>query len=205
MIRLVLLVASIAALAIGCAPSAPAKPNPAVPLSQGRLSGTPALAFDKRQVELGTLAQDQQTTQAFLAFNMGEMPLKVGPVSVQVEQGCDVAEAFVKGTDELKSNEAGLVFVKVGPHRKLGDHRLVMNVSSNDATTPVTKLSMSFTVAESAARSQTGPRLRVDKDVIDIGTVPNDWPLYEEYTLRNEGDAPLILGNKLEARVEEGC
>jgi len=205
MIRLVLLVASIAALAIGCAPSAPAKPNPAVPLSQGRLSGTPALAFDKRQVDLGTVAQDQQATQTFLAINLGGKPLKVGPVSVQVEQGCDAAEAFTKGTDDLNSDEAGLVFIKVGPHRKLGDHRLVLSVASNDATTPVTKLSLSFTVAESAPRSQAGPRLRVDKDVIDIGTVPNDWPLYEEYTLRNEGDAPLVLDSKLEARVEEGC
>lgn len=163
------------------------------------------MAFDKRQVDLGTVAQDQQTTQTFLVINLGEMPLKVGPVSVQAEQGCDVAEAFTKGTDELNSDEAGLVFVKVGPHLKLGAHRLMVNVSSNDAATPLAKLSLSFTVAESAARSQTGPRLRVDKDVIDIGTVPNDWPLYEEYTLRNEGDAPLILGNKLEARVEEGC
>lgn len=205
MIRLLLLGVGIAALVVGCTAPAPAKPAPTVPLSQVKLAGTPALAFDKRQVDLGTVTQDQQTTQSFLAINFGKNPLKIGPVSVQVEQGCDVAEAFTKGTDELKGEEAGLVFVKVGPHRKLGDHRLVVNVSSNDATTPVTKLSMGFTVTESAARSQTGPRLRVDKDVIDIGTVPNDWPLYEEYTLRNEGDAPLVLRNKLEARVEEGC
>ena len=205
MIRLVLLVASIAALAIGCAPSAPAKPTPTVPLSQAKLAGTPALAFDKRQVDLGIVAQDQQTTQTFLAINLGGGPLKVGTVSVKAEQGCDVAEAFTKGTDDLKSEEAGLVFVKFGPHQKLGAHRLNVSVASNDATTPVANLSVSFTVAESAARSQAGPRLRADKDIIDIGTVPNDWPFYEEFTLRNEGDAPLNLTGKLEARVEEGC
>jgi len=51
MTRLILLVAGMAALAIACAPSAPAKPTPTVPLSQAKLAGTPALAFDKKDLE----------------------------------------------------------------------------------------------------------------------------------------------------------
>ena len=174
--------------------------------SAGILKGPHSLAFDKVQVDLATLEQDQQTTQSFLVMNFGNNPLRIGQVSVQAEQGCDVTEAFVADTEPLKPGEAGLVFVKTGPHKKLGPHRLTLNVSSNDVTMPIARLSVSFTVSESAATASVGgPRLRVDKEMIDIGTVPNDWPLYEEYTLRNDGDSPLVLAKKPEARVEEGC
>ena len=45
----------------------------------------------------------------------------------------------------------------------------------------------------------------MDKQTIDFGDIPYDWPLYERFTLRNDGDEPLVLEGTLEARVEEGC
>jgi len=64
---------------------------------------------------------------------------------------------------------------------------------------------MQFDVEEETPPGTGGPRLRIDKEIIDSGAVPYDWPLYEQFTLRNTGDAPLILNVPLGVGVAEGC
>jgi hypothetical protein len=166
--------------------------------------GGPALAFDKLQVDLGTVTRDQEGVQTFLIMNRGDGPLEVGPVDLVVEQGCDQAET-VQDSLEVRSGEQVLLPVHLGPHRKLGPHRITVNVASNDPSRPSSTLSLRFDVTEEQQGSESGPRLNVDKKTIHIGDVPYDWPLYELFTLRNDGDAPLVLRGVPVVRVEEGC
>lgn len=190
----------LAALSAGCASGARPTPTPTPRVS----SGVPVLAFDKRQVDLGTVTRDQQGAATFLVMNRGDRPLQVGPVTVQVEQGGEIAES-VKENVHVGPGEVFLLPIKLGDHPQLGPYHLLVNVASNDPATPTATLSVDFNVVEAPPPPGTGPRLRVDKEMIDIGPVPYDWPLYEVFTLRNDGDAPLVLQGKPVVRVEEGC
>lgn len=210
------------ALAAGCASSAPATPTPTATPSPETTHGAPAIAFDKLWVELGTVARDQQGIQTFLVMNRGDSPLQLEQVSIQVEQGCDAAEVDEERSAEIQPGEAWFLPIKLGQHQELGPHRLLVKVSSNDPDRPLATLGMYFEVAEAPPAPGPGPRLRVDKEMVAIGTVPYDWPLYEQFTLRNDGDQPLVLEfpegalaareawgevseGVLAARIEEGC
>ena len=165
---------------------------------------TPALAFDKLHVDLGTVARDQEGTQTFLVMNRGDEPLEVGPVDIVVEQGCDEVEVG-EHDPEVQPGEHMLLPISLGPHRMLGPHRVLLNFQSNDHARPITTLSMQFDVEEETPSGTGGPRLRVDKEIIDTGVVPYDRPLYEQFTLRNAGDAPLVLNVPMVVGVERGC
>ena len=188
--------------AVGCTSQAPTKPPGVTPTT----SLGPVLVVDKVRVDLGTVYQDMQGVQTFLVGNMGGQPLRVDAVSIRVEEGCDVVEV---GSKELlvQPGKIALLPVRYGKHQKTGPHRWVVSLSSNDLARPVATVGLSFQVAEAreGAQATSGPRLRVDKDIIDTGTVPNDWPMYERFTLYNEGDAPLLLKETPLVRVEEGC
>ncbi|MDP2952337.1 MAG: hypothetical protein Q8O76_03360 [Chloroflexota bacterium] len=191
-----------------CALVAGPSPTPTPPLANPTPSSAarlpPALAVDKLGVELGSVARDQQGIQTFLVTNTGGRPLRAGPVSIRVEQGCPAAES-APGSPEVRPGEVAVLPIKLGPHRQLGPHRLTVDIPSNDPVRPRTTLSLRFDVKEGPPPSGPGPRLRVDKEMIDIGTVPWDWPLYEQFTMGNDGDAPLVLEGVPEVRVEEGC
>lgn len=201
---IVLAVTAIVVLATACAPGASARPTPAATASTGDARNAPALALDKFQVDLGTLSRDQQTVETFMVVNWGNRPLQAGPASLQVEEGCDAAEAM-DGTLQVPPREVALLPVRLGPHRQLGPHRLRVSVPSDGSALPVATASISFVVSEGQARVAGGPRLVVDKITTDTGAVPYDWPLYEQFVLRNEGDRPLVLQGEPQVRVEQGC
>ncbi len=203
-VSLPLVLAALVILAAGCGSGAPATPTPTATSTAGATWGAPTLAFDKLQVDLGTVTRDQLGIQTFLVMNRGEGPLQIGPVEIQVEQGCTIAEA-VDGVVRLQIGEMALLPIKIGRHQEIGPHRLLVSVSSNDPAMPVATLSVRFNVIEEPPAGGTGPRLRVDKEMIDIGTVPNEWPLYEQFTLRNQGNETLVLDGVPQVRVEEGC
>ena len=93
----------------------------------------------------------------------------------------------------------------MGPHRDLGPHRYSLTLESNDPARARKTLSVRFSVTEPSASRMAGPDLVVDKSIIDIGDVPYDWPMYEQFTLRNAGDQPLVLEGAPVVRVEQGC
>ncbi|MBI2165661.1 MAG: hypothetical protein HYU29_04590 [Chloroflexi bacterium] len=204
--RKMLLVIALGALALAaaCSPSGPNGPGQSSSTLIDAAERAPALAFDKLEADLGVVPASQRGIYTFMVINKGQQVLQVGPVRLRVEQGCDAAET-VTGKDTVKPGETVLLPIRLGPHRELGPHLLWIDVSSNDPARPVSGVALRFQVAEDGAASATGPRLRVDKEVIDIGIVPFDWPLYEQFTLRNEGDAPLVIQGTPELRVEGGC
>lgn len=193
---------SLLALGAGCGPgSAPAT----IPMKSGTSVGSPALAFDKLEADLGTVPASEQGVQTYLMMNHSDEALRVGPVDAHVEEGCDAVEVLA-GEGEMGPNRMTLLSVGFGPHQELGPHTVRLSVPSNDPARPLTALTLHFDVRERAAPAGTGPRLSVDKELIDIGRVPYDWPLYERFTLRNVGDAPLVLReDRPPVRVEEGC
>ena len=170
-------------------------------------SGSPpdGLAFDKTQVNLGSMELDSRGFITFLAINYGGMPVTVGPVEVETVQGENGGKSVQEGTERVNPMEAYPVRIAVGPFNKLGPHRIRASIASSDPTAKATVVTANFTVVEGPGPQVKGPRLRVDKQSIDIGTVPYNWPLYEQFTLRNDGDAPLVLAATPTVRIELGC
>lgn len=200
-----IILASVATLAIGCASSPTTLPKSGA-TSSSSTNGPLALAFDKTAVNLGTVYRNQEGVQTFLVMNWSANPLQVGPTNVLVEQGCsESVEVLGPGVSTVPPKEAAILPVKLGQHRQLGPHHVVLTTPSTDPSLPSATLRMSFNVVEEPAAEGTGPRLRVDKEAIDIGKVPFDWPLYEQFTLRNDGDALLTLDIPPSPRVEQGC
>jgi len=166
----------------------------------------PRLSFDKEQAYLGTVPRDQWGVLTFLALNRGDAPLKLGPVEITAQQGCPAATT-VEGAIEVAPGDMVLLPVRFNQHQVVGPHRLALRVPSNDPLRRVTTLTIRFTVAgdSSSPPEAAGPRLQVDKELVDGGQVPYDHPLYESFLLRNNGDAPLVLQGRPTLRVLEGC
>lgn len=199
--------AGLLALAIGCtsieAPPPIATPAP-IPTAPATVEQPPALTVDKLRVDLGTLTRNQEATQTFIVMNKGSGPLQLESVTIQDEEGRDEAETVQRGSEVLPG-EAAILPVKIGPHSEVGPRNLLITLSSNDPVRPVFTIPVTFTVTESESPPGTGPRLIVDKEIIDNRTVPFDWPLFEQFTLYNAGDEPLVLDGMPIVRVEEGC
>lgn len=200
----VLLIGMLSGLLLACSSSPKATPSPSTSSHPHQVKGAPSLAFDKTAVTLGNVQQDMQGVATFLMLNWGDQLLQAGPATIEVEQGCDVAKAAT-GTTDVRATEAMLLPITLGPHKQLGPHKLRVRVPSTDPKKPDNTLLVSFNVVEAKAQPGAGPRLRVDKDFVDIGNVPYDWPLYEQFILRNDGDAPLVLQGVPVVRVEDGC
>ncbi|MBI4338250.1 MAG: DUF1573 domain-containing protein [Chloroflexi bacterium] len=201
---LALAVAVLAALAAACTSGPPPSATPPSVRAEDLVRGAPAITFDKLQVDLGTVPQDQQGVETFLVVNRGEKPLQISSVDVETQQGCEGASTATRDL-KIDSGKVAVLPIKLGQHQELGPHRLAVHVQSDDPTRPVADLSMRFTVVAGATSQERGPRLRVDKETIDVGVVPYDWPMYEQFTLRNDGDAPLVLEGVPLVRVEQGC
>ncbi|MBI4310570.1 MAG: hypothetical protein HY681_02220 [Chloroflexi bacterium] len=189
------------ALLAACGSGGGGSATPQTPKAGG--GSDASLVFDKRTVHLGNIEQDAQGVATFMALNYGAMPVDVGPSNVKVLQGADGASAL-QGSLSVLPQEASLVPVNIGPFSRLGPHRFQLDVASSDPGAKNTTLYVDFNVVEGLEPASGGPRLRIDKQSIDGGNVPYDWPLYEQFTLRNDGDAPLALGGAA-VRVEAGC
>jgi len=166
----------------------------------------PQLSFDKEQASLGTVPLDHWGSVTFLAANKGEGMLRLGPFVIEAQQG-DATAKPPQGTIEVKPGESAVLPVEFQGHSAPGLHRLSLRVSSNDPLKPTATLTMVFTVAEQPTPrpERPGPRLRVDKELVDAGRVPSDHPLYERFLLRNDGDAPLVLKGVPVVKVLDGC
>lgn len=165
------------------------------------------ITFDKPSVDLGTVMDDQLGVQTFLVGNRGDQALMVGPATIRVEQGCDQVATAMTVT-EVFPGELSLLPVQFGRYKVLGPHNIVVAVPSTDLNAPMTELRVVFDVAKGPpqpAAADLVPRLRVDKSEINAGSIPFDWPLYEEFTLRNDGHVPLVIEHAPSVTVVEGC
>lgn len=166
----------------------------------------PKLSFDKEQAALGTVPRDHWGMVTFLAVNRGKGLLKIGPMEITAQQG-DATAKVAPGILEVKPDEIGVIGVEFTGHGVAGAHRLSLKVPSNDPQKPVSTLTLTFNVDEKPTPppERSGPRLRVDKGMVDAGPVPSDHPLYERFLLRNDGDAPLVLQGIPVVKVLDGC
>jgi len=164
----------------------------------------PSIAFDKQVVDLGRVPADIPSVQTFLVLNRGDETLDVDSPQVRVVSGCDTVEAAT-GAVTIPPDEALPLPVTMGPHTDLGKHEVAVTLASNDPARPSVDLLLRFDVVDGPPAAPSGPRLRVDKTVIDIGAIPFDWPLYEIFTISNDGDEPLVLDGQPVLRLEEGC
>ena len=56
-----------------------------------------------------------------------------------------------------------------------------------------------------AAQPRVGPRLVVDRELIDFGSVPFEHTVRARFRVRNVGDQPLQLAETPEVDAVEGC
>lgn len=193
------LAALAAALAVACASGEGGGKPTVSPTPHG-----PVVGVDKASVDIGTVSRDFETTETFFIANYGSEPLTAGPASVRVEQGCNAVQVQ---SDSLTvaPGKGALLPVRLGAHKVAGPHVVRLDVPTNDPHTPTRTLTIRFTVDNATVPAATGPRLHVDKTVINTGVIPLDWPGYEQFTLRNIGDAPLVLEVPRSATALEGC
>jgi hypothetical protein len=59
--------------------------------------------------------------------------------------------------------------------------------------------------AAAAAGQATGPKLVVDHETIDFGTVPMNKPVRAVFRLTNAGDRPLVIEEAPTIVVKQGC
>ncbi|MBI4198122.1 MAG: hypothetical protein HY533_03330 [Chloroflexi bacterium] len=193
---------AIALFLAACSSSGGSSSNTSPP--SGGSSPSTALAFDKREVDLGSVEMGGQGVATFLAINYGALPVDVGPVVVRALEG-EAKASSLQGGVPVNPMKVYPIPIRLGPHTTLGPHRLEAQVTSTDPSAPRTSLILKYNVIEGPPPAVAGPRLRLDKQLIDGGVIPYDWPLYEQFTLRNDGDAPLALAGRPVVRTELGC
>ncbi|MBI4339561.1 MAG: hypothetical protein HY680_06365 [Chloroflexi bacterium] len=196
------LLVALGVLATACASEPPAGGASTTTTTTSRKGA--ALAFDKTRVNLGNVEQDSQGVATFLAINYGALPISLGPVEV-VSAPAEASGKSFQVAVSLGPTKVYPVPIALGPFTQLGPHRVQAKLASSDPKAPATTLTVDYMVVEGPAQVAKGPRLRLDKQFIDIGEVPYDWPLYEQFTLRNDGDAALVLAGTPSLRTELGC
>ncbi len=201
---LVVSVAAVLALAASAACGAPASDEPAFSAQVTPTGAGPIVAFDKESVELRSVPLDMDALATFLVINRGDAPLRLGKPQVDTGTGGQ-ARVGPEATLEVAPGRAELLTVNVGRQGEEGLHTFTVTVPTNDPGRPVARLSVNAHVTKAPADAGPGPRLRVDKEMIFIGTVPYDWPLYEQFVLYNDGDELLVIEPKPQIRTEEGC
>ena len=164
----------------------------------------PRLAFDKEAVEVGGVVEGREALQTFLAFNRGDEPLRLEPPELTALNGTDLVESV---TEEIviPPGEAAPLPIRLVAIGATGPHEIAVTVPSNDPRRASTGLSIRFDVSEATVGTEAGPRLTVDKKSVDIGTVPYDWPLFEQFIVHNSGDEALVLDGQPSVRTLEGC
>ncbi len=173
-------------IAVACGSGTPVA-TPTAQFTAPALPAIPVLGSDKQFINVSGLYTDQQSVHTFLVINGAGETLVVGPTEVtETSEGCD-AITVPPGPMEVPPGLADLLSIKVGTDCEPGSHKVKLSISSNDPQRPTAELVMRLEVSEPPAvpaGALTGPRLRLDKGSIDIGTVPAGWPLYEEWAMR---------------------
>ena len=203
---LVMPVAAVLALAASAACAAPASDEPAAFSAQVAPAGAgPIIAFDKESVELRSVPLDMDALATFLVINRGDAPLRLGQPQVGAGIGGEAGGVGPEAKFEVAPGRAELLTVNVGRQSEEGLHTFAVTVPTNDPRRPAARLSVHARVMKAPADAGPGPRLRLDKEMIFTGTVPYDWPLYEQFVLYNDGDELLVIESEPHVRVEEGC
>lgn len=140
-----------ALLACGPSPEAAAK---TVPVTSGI---GPIAMFDRQMADLGTVMARKQGFEAFLAFNMGDRPLLLGPLTIRAEEGCGASAQVVDDVLYLPPMTGQVVRVAFGQHVSGGAHRYSLGVPSNDPAHPYSRLVVSFNVDDNAQIVASGP------------------------------------------------
>lgn len=197
-------VAAVLALAASAACAAPADDEPAFIAQVAPAGAGPIVAFDKESVELRSVPLDMDALATFLVINRGDAPLRLGKPQVGAGGGGE-ARVSPEAEFEVAPGRAELLTVNVGRQAEEGLHTFDVTVPTNDPRRPAARLSVHARVMKAPADAGPGPRLRVDKEMVFTGTVPYDWPLYEQFVLYNDGDERLVIEPDPQVRTEEGC
>ncbi len=163
------------------------------------------LEIDKQTVTIEGALEGRPVTQTFLLVNRGDQASIVSDVSLLDSSECDQVELprspfFVPPGDSL------LMSVKMKPHSASETpHNIQIGMKTQEGGDELTKLSINIESIAPAKLSSTGPRLGIDRTSIDIGKIPYNWPMHEQFELFNYGDEPLRFDGTPLIRILEGC
>ena len=197
-------VGAVLALTVIAACAAPVNDEPAFSAEVPKVGVGPIVAFDKESVELRSVPLGVDAMATFLVINRGDAPLRLGKAQVGGDVGGQ-ARPGLEFVTEVPPGRSELLTVHMGGRSEEGLHTVPVTVPTNDPRRPAARLAVNLRVGSGGAGPGPGPRLRIDKEIVFTGTVPYDWPLYEQFVLYNEGDEPLVIQHEPQVRTEQGC
>lgn len=118
----------------------------------------PIAMFDRQSADFGTVATRRQSFEPFLAFNLGDRPLLLGPLTIRAEESCGAPAHVVDEVLYLPPMTGQVVRVVFGQHISNGPHRYSLGVPSNDPARPYSSLLISFGVDDHAQMVATGAK-----------------------------------------------
>lgn len=163
------------------------------------------IVFDKQSVTIDGVMEGQEVTQTFLVMNRTLRPVIVKSVEVLDASECD--EVLVpQSTFVVPPEGISVLSVRMRGHEaSASPHTVSLALKTMDGGDTEDRLAITFRQVTAALEVQSGPRLGVDRNTVDIGDIPYDWPMHEKFVLFNYGDQPLQLDGVPLVRVLEGC
>ncbi len=157
------------------------------------------MTFGEKTHDFGTLREGDPATHEFVFTNTGNQPIVIS--GVKASCGC-TTPAWTK--DPVLPGQKGKITAAYSSQGRPGAFHKSISVTSNAATPTeqlfikgqVTQQPPSYSEAEMAA----SPRLHLDRNTIDLGTLEAGQTATATFVLKNEGREPLqLLG------VESAC
>ncbi len=163
------------------------------------------IVFDKQSVTIDGVMEGQDVSQSFLVMNRSLRPVIVKSVEVLDASECD--EVLVpQSTFVVPPEGISIISVRMRGHKaSASPHTVSLGLETMDGGDTKDRLTITLQQVTAAPGVQSGPRLGVDHNTVDIGNVPYNWPIHERFVLFNYGDQPLQLDDVPLVRVLEGC
>lgn len=137
----------------------------------------------------GEILESQIVSHSFEILNTGNAELKIE--KVQASCGCTAAQPAKK---ILKPGEKTTIKVEFDASNRMGYQQKYVYVFSNDPETPQLRLSFTALIVERIS-NPTGkvPKMKLEKNQIDFGTVEEGKIQLAKITFQNVGDGTLEI------------
>ncbi len=157
------------------------------------------MTFGEKTHDFGTLREGDPATHEFVFTNTGNQPIVIS--GVKASCGC-TTPAWTK--DPVLPGQQGKITAAYSSQGRPGAFHKSISITSN-AATPTEQLFIKGQVTQqppsySEAEMSASPRLHLDRNTLDLGTLEVGQTTTATFTLKNEGREPLqLLG------VESAC
>ncbi len=138
------------------------------------------IRVETTELDMGIIANDEQTHRKFMVYNDGGMPLKL----TRVDTTCACTQGQISPESSLiQGGEAGWIDVVLDPRRIPGFHsEKVLTITSTDPETPNVEVTVT---------AQVDPEYDIGSDEIDLGDIPKGEAFEKRIRFRQLIDRPV--------------